>query len=93
MGLQCIPLSSMWTGSARQCINIGTLVTVMAFVRPLPSQSIKRLGKFFAEFHVSVLQVLTDFIILFLPTPYLWRLKVSREVKLGLFCTFALGGW
>lgn len=41
---------------------------------------------------MAAVQVLTDFVILLLPMPYLWRLKVSREVRLGLLFTFALGG-
>lgn len=40
MGLQCIPLSSLWTGKPGKCIQIETLFTVMALA--FPSEMILR---------------------------------------------------
>lgn len=41
----------------------------------------------------SVLNVLTDFIMLAMPVPFLWRLNVSQTRKVQVFGIFALGGW
>ena len=40
----------------------------------------------------SVLNVVTDFLLLVLPLPILWRLQISMERKLELIGIFLLGG-
>lgn len=40
----------------------------------------------------GVINVVTDFMILFLPMPVLWNLKVSPARKRMIMSTFALGG-
>ncbi|CAG8953055.1 hypothetical protein HYFRA_00003249 [Hymenoscyphus fraxineus] len=40
----------------------------------------------------AIPNVITDFVILIMPLPYVWHLKISRQKRIGLSLTFIFGG-
>jgi hypothetical protein len=41
--------------------------------------------------YIALVNIVTDVVMLVLPLPLIWKLRISRNVKLGLTCTFATG--
>jgi hypothetical protein len=39
----------------------------------------------------SVTNIVSDVAMLLLPLPTIWKLQISRSLKIGLLCTFAMG--
>lgn len=80
-----LSLISNLTGVVFQCLPVHSL-----WQHDIPHHCINQVAYYIAQ---GVLNFVSDIVVVFMPVPILWGLKMPRYRKIGLLALFLLGGW